>query len=520
MSDDAWATLGLARTSDRDQIRRAYARQLRATNPEDDPDGFKALRTAYESARAQAEWGFDDDYDDGDSDGDESGHDAVEVTATTAPLQIDSNGWDLPDAAPAEIIADPELDELQVHVDALAASVETAWGSDPALLDALLASPAMERLSERAWVETWVARLIVDNEPKGDALIAPAIAAFGWDARYGSDWAINGVLERARALNAPPPPRKGFFNRFGDWSLGDRPWWQRLLLAIVIMNVVRILLSALAGDAPTAEPPGAVPVAAPQSLVPLTAVPPDAGRWLTREDVVADGGTEAPTVKVKVNLVVGRAGKVVVCAVQGSEPASGLGEPTCRLLRQRVAFGAAAVREIAGRPLTMTAIWSRQADGGYAPLPIGGASVPDPTRRAPECPPDPAERRARDPVPCSAQDQWLRFADFSEAKLLAAGSRTLTAHYEIDRDGFISNCRLDPASGVRAVDHRVCKLLEERAHYLPGRDEQGRALRWKVSLGWGWTVTKGKAPPPPVASVPEITPAPADPPPTEPGEPE
>ena len=50
-----WFILGIEPTKDKKAITNAYRQKLRQTNPEDKPEEFKALRTAYEEALAFAD---------------------------------------------------------------------------------------------------------------------------------------------------------------------------------------------------------------------------------------------------------------------------------------------------------------------------------------------------------------------------------------------------------------------------------------------------------------------------------
>ena len=52
---DPWEVLGIAETRDIREIRRAYAARLKITHPEDDAEGFKQLRAAFELVMSVAE---------------------------------------------------------------------------------------------------------------------------------------------------------------------------------------------------------------------------------------------------------------------------------------------------------------------------------------------------------------------------------------------------------------------------------------------------------------------------------
>ena len=55
MSSSPWHILGIEPTQDQREIKKAYARLLKVTRPEDDPQGFQRLREAFEEAQYLAQ---------------------------------------------------------------------------------------------------------------------------------------------------------------------------------------------------------------------------------------------------------------------------------------------------------------------------------------------------------------------------------------------------------------------------------------------------------------------------------
>jgi hypothetical protein len=218
-----WATLGIAATTDRGAIRRAYAKALRATHPEDDAEGFKALRAAYEMALAygdHATWGdIPDDAEQTES------HD-VEVLPRQPAFRSEPVEQAAPDDADWRTEREAEIARLNALLATLAQALHGPWHADEAMMRETLATilkqPALGEIALYAEVEQAVAGMLAATIPRSDAILFEAANAFGWTG------------ERAPAVS---PPVAAVLARLDEWRLIDtfkrrnhplRPAWRSL----------------------------------------------------------------------------------------------------------------------------------------------------------------------------------------------------------------------------------------------------------------------------------------------------
>ncbi|MBL8769873.1 MAG: hypothetical protein JNK30_00705 [Phenylobacterium sp.] len=216
--EEVWAELGLAATADTRSVRRAYAQRLKVTHPEDDPEAFKRLRSAYEAAMAWAEHG-------------PKAAEAVQGESEPRPPSA-SEAASSPETSPETSPEAEARDPFEEHWAACRALIDRArsgGASDAdltAALDAILKSPVLDHLEVFQHTGVGLARALLELSPKADVLVWPVLDHFGWRRAGQLGWAslpeVDALRElgrtvtdraevrdtRAYQLLTSPPPRK------------------------------------------------------------------------------------------------------------------------------------------------------------------------------------------------------------------------------------------------------------------------------------------------------------------------
>mgnify|MGYP002783566809 CR=1 FL=1 len=208
MSDWPWGVLGVEPASDALAIKRAYAKKLKVTRPDDDPDGYQQLRHAYEVAldwaqRVAAEQALAAHTEPtGETIGDVPATsteraaamapiEAAEIAAAATPIAApsDADGSEQPRSAPVHADAD-ELPHLIARIRRTLSDVDITAPSDlPAWWKRLGRDFALVPLAHRNVLSRQMAQFVAERPGFPDWLVERIADLFEWesDFRRGSE---------------------------------------------------------------------------------------------------------------------------------------------------------------------------------------------------------------------------------------------------------------------------------------------------------------------------------------------
>jgi protein TonB len=85
----------------------------------------------------------------------------------------------------------------------------------------------------------------------------------------------------------------------------------------------------------------------------------------------------------------------------------------------------------------------------------------------------------------------IRDRDYPRAAAKAKAGGAVIAHFTVNPDGRVSDCRVAQSSGRADLDETTCRLIEKRFRYKPAVDAQGRPVASVEAWRQVWWLERG-----------------------------
>lgn len=197
-----WEVLGIDPTPDERAIKRAYAKQLKQTRPDEDKEGFLRLRAAYEHALEIRHW--HEDADEEEDDDSEVISPPLEPEPEPEPVTAPEPAVfeDTPPAATIEQIVPPSESPQDLAHNRVAAWEHAGVDSDEALLHQIctdLESPELIHLEARADYGNRLLFWLMRQHRSYPESFRRSVRLFGWDQDHVS-WQARRTLDYKQRL--------------------------------------------------------------------------------------------------------------------------------------------------------------------------------------------------------------------------------------------------------------------------------------------------------------------------------
>lgn len=89
-------------------------------------------------------------------------------------------------------------------------------------------------------------------------------------------------------------------------------------------------------------------------------------------------------------------------------------------------------------------------------------------------------------IPCGSFDQWVRSVDYPADAVRQNAQGTVKMKAIIGTDGRVRDCKVEGSSGHRNLDEDTCRLIEERARFIPARDAARQPIETEYTVTFTW----------------------------------
>lgn len=96
--------------------------------------------------------------------------------------------------------------------------------------------------------------------------------------------------------------------------------------------------------------------------------------------------------------------------------------------------------------------------------------------------------QAAPPLPAADPASWITEDDYPAVAQLEGREGRVQVALAIDAKGGVTGCKVIVGSGVESLDLATCRLLQERARFVPARDASGHAVPGTAALPVLWAL--------------------------------